>query len=405
MTQPTKLLVGAVSLLVAGSLGYSAVLRARDEVTTIVPGPITRAIVARAAVVPVNGVSKIRTRIDGMVTRVHVREGDKVRAGQVLAELEAEELTSRVERARAEVAVHEAILEGVLRGGHPDTRRELSALKLVAERELTLARQHAERAALLRAQGSLAEVPAQEASAGADIAQARLQATEARLKSTGRGGPFEISAARHRLAAARAELSAMETESLRVQLTAPSDGVVLSRRVDPGDVVRALSGSILFELADPDHVELRGEVEELQAPLLRAGARVQITAPGGLLPLGSGRVVRIAPGVGNRLIAGDPSELRADSLVRAVYITPDPGTLRDLPIGQRVEARIALQTESVAARLPREAVKLENGSASVLVQNGLMRQQRNVRLGLADERNIQVDGLPLGTRVVISARD
>ena len=405
MTQQTKLVLCAVSLLVVGSLSYGAVSRARDELTTIVPGPITRAIVARAAVVPVNGISKIRTRLDGRVTCVHVREGDKVRAGQVLAELAAEELSLRVERARAEVAVQNAVLEGVLRGGHPDTQRELSALKLVAERELTLAQQHAERAALLRAHGSLAEVPAQEASAGADIAQARLQATEARLNNAGRGGPFEISAARHRLAAARAELSAMEAESLRVQLTAPSDGVVLSRRVDPGDVVRVLDGSVLFELADPTHVELRGEVEELQAPLLRPGARVQITTPGGLLPLGSGQVVRIAPGVGNRLIAGDPSELRADSLVRAVYITPDPGTLLDLPIGQRVEARIALQTESVPARLPREALKLENGNASVLVQNGLMRELRHVQLGVADERNVQVYGLPLGTRVVISTAE
>ncbi len=403
MTHRTKLLLLALSTIVVGSVSYGAVSRAREKVATILPGPITRAIVARAAVVPIDGISKIRTRLDGLVTRVHVREGEVVKAGQLLAELEAQELGLHVERAHAEVAVLEAVLNGVLRGGHPDARRELSALSVIADQELTLAKQHAERAKALRASGSISEVAASEAKARAEVAQARLDASQARLHGTARGGPFEVSAARHRLTAARAELSAMETERLRTQLLAPTSGVVLSRRVDPGDVVRVLDGSVLFEVADPTRVELRGEVEELQAPLVRVGALVHITAPGGLVQLGRGRVVRVAPGVGNRLIAGDPSELRADSLVRAVYIAPEPGTMLALPLGQRVEARIVLETERVAARVPRTAITLENGRASVLVQDGLMREQQPIRLGIADEQNIQVHGLPLGTRVVVSA--
>ncbi len=405
MTQRSRLWLCAASALVVGSLSYGAISRAREELATILPGPITRSIIARAALVPIDGISKIRARLDGLVTRVHVREGDVVKAGQLLAEVEAQDLSLRVERARAEVSVLVALLDGVRRGDQPNAKRELSALTSAADRELVLAKQNAERAATLRISGSISEVAAQEAQAGADIAQARLAASQARLDGRARGSASEVNAAGHRLEAARAELSAMEVELLRTQVVAPADGMVLTRRVNPGDVLRVLDGQVLFELANPAQVELRGEVEELQAALVRVGAGAEITAPGGLTRLGRGRVVRVAPGVSSRLIAGDPSELRADSLVRAVYIALEPGNLLDLPLGQRVEARIVLETERVAARAPRAAVRLENGRASVLVQEGMLRQQRMVELGVADDQNVQVRGLPLGTRVVVSARN
>lgn len=401
MMAKTKVSLFVTGGLVVSSLAYAAVSRARDPVATIVPGPIARSIVARAALVPVDGISKIRARIDATVTRVHVREGEQIAAGQLLAELEAEPLRLRVERARAEVAALEATLQGVARGGHPEVRRELSALVVAASRELDVAKQNAARAKALHDSASITEAAAHEAENSEQIAAARLDATRARLEGVGRGGRFEISAARHRLEGGRAELMAMETELARTRLVAPAGGMVLARRVNPGDVVRALDANVLFELADPKRVELRGEVEELQAPLVRVGARVEVTAPGGLVQLGRGRVVRVSPGVASRLIAGDPSELRADSLVRAVYIAPESGTLVELPIGQRVEVRIALEPQAVAALVPRAAVTLENGAASVLVQNGLVREPRQVDLGMADAQHVQVHGVPLGTRVVL----
>jgi hypothetical protein len=139
----------------------------------------------------------------------------------------------------------------------------------------------------------------------------------------------------------------------------------------------------------------------MQTTLVHAGASVVVTQPGGGAPIGRGRIARMAPNVGPRSVAGDPSEIRADSLVRDVFVALEPGTSLELPLGQRVEVRVELEPVAASARVPRGAVALRDGRAVVAVARGLLREERAVTLVAADDRWAYVQGIDPGTAVVV----
>jgi multidrug resistance efflux pump len=393
-----------VGLAIAASLGgaVAASRRAGEKVVRVEPGVIERRVIARAVVAPIEGVSEVRAQIDARVLRVHVAEGDHVEAGQLLAELDDTALRLAVARARAEVGAQEASVAGLRRGGRREAQRELLALLRSAERELDLAEDQARRSAQLRETGAISEVTQRESAVGAEVARERVEALRARYDASRSGAGDDVRAADYRLEATQAALDLAQEELSRAHIVARAPGVVLARRIDPGDVVRTIDGAAMFDVADPARVELRAEVEESQATLVRAGAVVVVSSSGGRDVLGRGRVARLAPHVGRRSISGDPSELRADSLVRDVFVALDDGTRLDLPIGERVEVAIEMEPRNAAARVPRGAVALHEGHAVVEVARGPFRERRAVQLLAADDRYVEVRGVDPGTQVVVA---
>ncbi len=75
---------GAVVLLAAGGLWVTS----KAESAKVEAGELREKVVARAVVIPLAGTAEVRPRIDGQVVRVHVREGMRVKAGDLLAEIE-----------------------------------------------------------------------------------------------------------------------------------------------------------------------------------------------------------------------------------------------------------------------------------------------------------------------------
>ena len=78
---------GVMLLILAGVIAST-----RAQTTQVVAGSVSDRIVARAVVVAEAGIAEVRPRTEGRVLRVLVREGDKVEAGQLLAEIEGEAL-------------------------------------------------------------------------------------------------------------------------------------------------------------------------------------------------------------------------------------------------------------------------------------------------------------------------
>jgi multidrug resistance efflux pump len=348
-------------------------------------------------------VSDVRAEVDARVEKVLVAEGDHVDAGQVIAVLDPTSFELDVARARAEVGALQAQLAGSKRGGRVEAQRELLALLRSAQHERDLADDEAARAAKLKDSGSIADVTQHESDVKSQVARERVAALQARYDASRSGSVDDVASASYRLGAAQAALALAETNRDHARILAPVSGMVLSRRIDPGDHVRALETTPLFEIADPTRVELRAEVEEMQTTLVQVGAAVSVATPGGREGLAKGHVSRLGPRVGRRSISGDPSELRADSLVRDVFVALDPGEPLNLPLGQRVEVSVELPPRVASTRLPRDAVALREGHAVVEVARGLLREERVVKLVAADDRFVEVDGLPAGARVVRSA--
>lgn len=189
----------------------------------------------------------------------------------------------------------------------------------------------------------------------------------------------------------------------KVYVNAPVAGVVLARRVDPGDsvAVAAVGASgALFEIADTSKTEVRAEVEERDAARVTAGLAVQLTSPGGGEIVGKGVVARVAGTIERRTIGAQDGRIRADGAVRTVWITWEGDGQRP-PLGQNLEAVMVLPEGEPVTRLPRRAIVVRDGQTVVRARYLLWSRAMPVEVGADDGTLAEVRGVPEGTSVYL----
>jgi multidrug efflux pump subunit AcrA (membrane-fusion protein) len=206
------------------------------------------------------------------IAQVHVRAGDRVRRGATLVTLDARDI--HAEQSRAEAGSTAAA--EVARAANAEIRSADSALVLSRASHDRMASLHAKRSAttqvLDQAVAALTAAEAQRASA-----QSRLAAAEAAQR------------------AAEASARAATITSTYTVLSAPFDGIVIERRVDPGSM--ATPGSPLLTLEDPGTHRLEVQLDEARAALVQPGQLVSVridSAPSGTDGWSSARVTEIA---------------------------------------------------------------------------------------------------------------
>jgi RND family efflux transporter MFP subunit len=233
----------------------------------------------------------------GSITRLAVEEKSRVRKGQLLAELRADDL--RAELAQAQARIAEADAE--LRFAELDAGRAERLLAAQVGTQATLDRSRSSRdAALARRETTLADVR-------------RLEALVAKTR-----------------------------------IVAPLDGTVVERAAHPGEHIE--SGTPLLTLADLSHTRIEAEVDEFDAGRIRLGAPVTVTAEG-YAAAWKGHVEEVPDSVVTRRLKpqdpGRPSDTRV-LLVKVALDEPTP-----LKLSQRVEVAIHPPAER---SVPRAAV-------------------------------------------------
>ncbi|MBX7192858.1 MAG: HlyD family efflux transporter periplasmic adaptor subunit [Sandaracinaceae bacterium] len=197
----------------------------------------------------------------------------------------------------------------------------------------------------------------------------------ARVEPSGGSQPFDILG---------------EGESLR----SPAAGVVLSRNVEPGDLLGTVVPSTLplFEIADPERLELRLEIDARDADAIAVGTVVRVAER-------ETTIDRVSPRIERREHPLDDVMSRASGRVRVAWARVPEGA--ELPIGASVDVVILGAPRAVEALLPREAVAIRDGRAIVRVRDGLFIDELPVTLGEADDVHVAVEGLPSGAAVVL----
>lgn len=392
------MLIAVSGLMVAWTRG-----RERRPTARVTAGEIRGRVIAQAEVVAKGGVAEVRPRIDGTVLRVLVAEGDLVEAGQLLAELDSDDLRANVARSEAETRAAAATARSVATGPREEERRALEAEVNVAKEQLELARDRARRSSKLERTGVEPEATAHDVSRAEQIAEAQLARAEARLNQARAGGTVDdVQAARERVAAASAASVAAKSVLERTRIVSPLKGIILSRHVDPGDTVLAARVDLApsFEIADADRRELKLEVEEGDATRLAVGQSLVVTLPGGRITVGHGRIVRLSSRLERRTIGAEEGRVRAESKVRTVWADWQPESRRSLSLGQRAEALIELPPRPVTARLPRTAVEVHDAQVWVRRVSVFGTSEIPVTLGEADDEFVEVGGVAEGTEVL-----
>jgi multidrug efflux pump subunit AcrA (membrane-fusion protein) len=184
-------------------------------------------------------------------------------------------------------------------------------------------------------------------------------------------------------------------------IKAPVHGTILSRRVEIGDTVGPGSEAAppAFEIADLTRTELRIEIEEDDAPRVVVGLPVTARYPGTVTEVARGHVSRLGPRFERRALMDDPLA-RADGSVRVAWVEWD-GARPNAPLGQRLDATIALPPRKVALLAPRKGVHVRDGRAVVDAIWLLWTHEVPVEIGAVDEDSAELQGLEAGTRIAL----
>lgn len=367
MKAPRILIAVIIALAVGGWLGWRAWQGPVVEVYVTQPEPLIQTVVASGRVISTSTAS-IGAEITGVVVERHVRDGDKVEAGDLLLTLRADDLAARVREAQA-----------ALNNLRQSRRLQADEALRQAQSQLEQAEREAQRRADLLKADSISREIVEKALNAQVVAEANLRQAKLVADALAPGGPEEVILV-ERLAAAQA---ALEKTEIRAQFPA----VVLTRNVEPGDVVQP--GRTLMELARIGQTEVLVPVDERNLGVLSTGqpaicipdaypdqqfeATVDHIAP--TVDADRGTVdVRLA-------VAAPPDYLRQDMTVTATIVT-----------GKRDNALV----------VPNDALRAVKGTDAMvqLIEFGRV-AERSVKLGLRGLTHSEVvDGLSAADVVI-----
>jgi HlyD family secretion protein len=215
----------------------------------------------------------VTPQVPARVTKVWRQEGDRV---NTLITLTQSTLPGDIEAQQAGVAVAQAKLSDLTAGPRAAETATADANARAAEADATKAAQDLERLTPLAAKGDVSQQQLDAARAAVRSTAERRDAAreQARLVREGTR-PEQIAAARAGLASARATLSATQQTAHDLVLTSPVGGAVLSRHVEPGEMLApGVSGMTIGDIARPF---VRIYVNELVVPQVRLGDTASVT--------------------------------------------------------------------------------------------------------------------------------
>lgn len=301
---------------------------------------VNRLVVGNGVVEPRGEVVRVAGAVPGRIAVIRVREGERVEAGQPLAQLDDRAERADLEAAEAEEAIALAELDRVRRGSRSEERASARAAVERALARASLSRGVHERAVRLHRSGTVAAAELDRArhSAEADAQAARQASAELdRVLNGARSEDRRATAAR--LSGARARLARARVQLAERRIVAPSAGEVLRVNHRAGEFYRPGEGGPIVELGDTRVLRVRMEVDERDVGRVQVGARASIDAPAYPSKRFPARVAELGRRMGRKqIVTGDATE-RTDVKVLEVLLELEAGA--PLVVGQRVIAYVS----------------------------------------------------------------
>jgi HlyD family secretion protein len=323
----------ALALLVAAGMAYMLARPTAVDTARIENTRITQSVVVSGRVLA-PAKSDIGSAITGRVQRVAVDEGDHVKAGTLLIELEQLELTAALAQARATEAAAQTRIQQWRDVAAPNAAQLLTQ----AEATYRVAERDAGRQEQLFKQGFIGEARVDESRRSVAIARSQLESARATAAGNSPTG-VEHRLLEDQLMQARAARDAAAAKLAQTRILAPSDGTILDRIVEPGDIVQP--GKRLMILAQDGQTRLTALIDEKNLALVRIGQTAIAAAdafPGQRFPA---TLDYLSPGIDAQRgtveakfgVAAPPAFLRADMTVSIDVGVADKANTTVIPAG------------------------------------------------------------------------
>ncbi|HBY59407.1 MAG TPA: efflux RND transporter periplasmic adaptor subunit [Solibacterales bacterium] len=359
-----------------------------SKIVAVETGDIARSVVATGKIQPKAKV-EVKSKASGIVKKLLVDYGERVAAGQVLAELDKEELTARVREARATLEAAEAAEQAA----HASFERT----KVDAEGpDLPFLKSAVDRAARMHQEGLIAKALMEDSEKAYQLALNKQMSAQ-RTLSVNRA---EIARAKAQVSQARAVLERAEEDLSNSTIVSPMDGLVLSRNVEVGDAVSSIlvlgsQATLIMELGDVSDVYVLGKVDQADIGKVYLDQRARIVVESFKEKKFEGAVTKISPqGVEKDNVT--TFEIRVS--------IKNPGG--ELKANMSANAEVILEEKKGVLLLPENAVIYDKErKASVEVpdpaqENG--RRRAPVTLGISNGVKTELlAGLKAGEKVIL----
>lgn len=378
---------------------WAAVARRGNGATSVDLGRVARRDVFRSYVTASGEIvatrfADIGSSVMGRVVALTVAEGDRVKAGQILARIDPVQARSDSQAAAEQV--------GALESEELAARQQIASSTAAVEQAVARDREASlafKRATELRTQGLTPQADFDAAKASADAASALLAAARAELDRSRQ----LLGAAGRRVAQARAGVVRTRDILSKTEIAAPIDGVVSRLQVRLGEMVvigiQNQPGTTLMTISDLSAIN--AEIKVAEADVLRVSvgqaARVTLEAVAGREF--SGRVVEV--GASALPVVGSGAAAREFRVVIRLD-SPDPG----LRPGLTCDAEVLTAERRNVLTVPLQAVMLRPGAdgkdrTGVFVVRDGKAVFAPVKAGIIGGLDIEIDGLSEGSSIVV----
>lgn len=345
--------------------------------------PLVRTLQFSARVATASRV-EVGSTLTGRVLEVVVAEGAQVKAGDVLVRLESEELQAALAQVQASENQAVARLAGLRSTGRSAAQAgvaQAESVRVAAQAELR-------RTLDLVDKGFLSQARLDEARRAVAVAQAQLDSARAQLAANAEPGT-DVAQAQAQLALASAARAAAEARLGEALVMAPADARVLTRAVEPGQIVQP--GRALMALALAGPLQLVAQVDERYLAQLQPGQTAAVLADAYPTQRFTARVLSIAPVVDAQ---------RGAIEVKFSLPEPPPAFLRE-DMTLSVEVETARRARALV--VPTDALRGDGSTdASVWLARDGSVEARSVRLGLRTLEAVEIlGGLREGEAVLV----
>jgi HlyD family secretion protein len=286
--------LGAIVVVFGGAIfGLKAALKPNNQIdpsklAVVEKGDIARSVVATGKIEPLAKV-EVKSKASGLVKQVFVHYSDWVKTGQVLVELDKEELQAQVRESRAALLAAQAA-EDSAAATYEKNKVEAEAP------DLPFLKANMDRAQQLKSQGLIAQSVLEDAERTYQLALNK-QMTALRNISVSRA---EIARAKAGVAQAQATLDRTEENLRNSTIVSPMDGIVLSRDVEVGDAVSSIlvlgsQAASIMTLGDVSDVYVLGKVDEADIGKVYLGQPARIVVESFKDKKFYGKVTKISP--------------------------------------------------------------------------------------------------------------
>ncbi len=281
----------AIVLLIAG--GVIAATRGGTKIdptklAKVERGDLAKSVVATGKVTPITKV-EVKSKASGIVKKLYVDYGDRVKQGQLLAQLDKAEIQAQVDQSRAALEAAEANLKS--------SQADYQRAKVDAEGpDVPLLKRQYDRSLAMAKDGVVSASTLDDADKNYQMALNKQNVSKAQVTVLN----AKIAQAQAQVAEDEANLKQLEEQLSYTDIVSPIDGIVLSRDVEMGDAVSSIlvlgsSATLVMTLGDTSEVYVKGKVDESDIGKVYLGQRARIKVESFKDKTFEGKVTKISP--------------------------------------------------------------------------------------------------------------